>query len=158
MTAHRVGIRMENVVDPVKPFVYSFHMRVPGYAQRTGKRLFLQPAFFQKGIAAMFSASTRKHGIYFHYSWTEDDTVTIDLPAGFALENAEAPQSFGARDVTIKPSLKIGPIGCFRLGDLCAFHVNISASHYWSSTKIAAASSMLAVTWHCGMLWRKTLP
>jgi hypothetical protein len=109
-TAELSGIRIENVVDPVKPFVYSFHVRVPGYAQRTGKRLFLQPAFFEKGIAAMFSASTRKHGIYFHYSWSEDDAVTLDLPAGFALENAETPQSFGARDVA-DYKVKISVVG-----------------------------------------------
>lgn len=100
-TAELSGIRVENVVDPVKPFVYSFHVRVPGYAQRSGKRLFLQPAFFQKGIETMFSASTRKHGIYFHYSWMEDDTVVIELPAGFALDNADAPQGFGAPDVAV---------------------------------------------------------
>ena len=98
-TGELSGIRIENVVDPVKPFVYSFHVRVPGYAQRTGKRLFLQPAFFQKGIGAMFPASKRKHDIYFHYSWMEDDTVTIDLPVGFALDNADAPESFSARNV-----------------------------------------------------------
>ena len=109
-TAELSDIRIENVVDPVKPFVYSFHVRVPGYAQRTGKRLFLQPAFFEKGIAAMFSASSRKHGIYFHYSWSEDDAVTLDLPAGFALENAEAPQSFGARDVA-EYKVKISVVG-----------------------------------------------
>jgi hypothetical protein len=109
-TAELSGIRIENVVDPVKPFVYSFHVRVPGYAQRTGKRLFLQPAFFQKGILAMFSASTRKHGIYFHYSWMEDDTVTIDLPAGFALDNADAPQPFSARNVA-DYKVKISVVG-----------------------------------------------
>ena len=109
-TAELSGIRIENVVDPVKPFLYSFHVRVPGYAQRTGKRLFLQPAFFEKGIAAMFSASTRKHSIYFHYSWSEDDAVTLDLPAGFALENAETPQSFGARDVA-DYKVKISVVG-----------------------------------------------
>jgi hypothetical protein len=44
-TAELSDIRIENVTDPVKPFVYAYHVRVPGYAQRTGKRLFLQPAF-----------------------------------------------------------------------------------------------------------------
>ena len=98
-TAEISGIRIENVIDPGKPFVYSFRIRVPGYAQRTGKRLFLQPAFFQKGIGAMFSASKRKHDIYFNYPWMEDDTVAIDLPAGFALDNADAPQPFNVKDV-----------------------------------------------------------
>lgn len=109
-TAELSGIRIENVVDPVKPFVYSFHVRVPGYAQRTGKRLFLQPAFFQKGIAAMFSASTRKHSVYFHYSWMEDDMVTIELPAGFALDNADQPPPFTAQEVAAY-KVKISVVG-----------------------------------------------
>ena len=98
-TAELSNIRIENVTDPVKPFIYSFHVRVPGYAQRTGKRLFLQPAFFQRGIAALFSASERKHPIYFHYTWMEKDLVTIKLPAGFALDHAEQPAPFSASNV-----------------------------------------------------------
>lgn len=86
-------VKLENVTDPVKPLVQTYKVRVPGYAERTGKRLFLQPAFFQKGIAAMFPNSTREHAIYFHYPWTEQDVVSIDLPAGFTLDNAEAPGS-----------------------------------------------------------------
>jgi len=84
-------IRFENVTDPVKPLVCKFHVRVPGYAQRTGKRLFLQPAFFQKGVPGLFSVSQRKYPIYFHYSWKEDDSVTIELPPGFIVENADNP-------------------------------------------------------------------
>ena len=98
-TAELSNIRIENVTDADKPFVYAFHVRVPGYAQRTGKRLFLQPAFFQKGIGAMFPASTRKLAIYFHYAWKEEDTITIELPSGFALDNADTPAPLKAGDV-----------------------------------------------------------
>jgi uncharacterized protein DUF3857/transglutaminase superfamily protein len=98
-TAELSNIKIENVTDPDKPFVYSFHVRVPGYAQRTGKRLFLQPAFFRKGIGAMFPASTRKLPIYFHYAWKEEDNITISLPAGFALDNADRPEPLKAGDV-----------------------------------------------------------
>jgi hypothetical protein len=84
-------IKIENVTDPVKPFVYSFHVRVPGYAQRTGKRLFIQPAFFQKGLGPLFPTAERRHEIYFHYPWSEEDHVEFTLPQGFALDNAESP-------------------------------------------------------------------
>jgi hypothetical protein len=93
-TAEVTNINIQNVTDPDKPFLYTFHVKVPGYAQRTGKRLFLQPAFFQYGIPALFSASERKYSVYFHYPWSEEDTVIIELPAGFALDNADQPQSF----------------------------------------------------------------
>src|SRR5205823_4586991 len=45
-TAELSDIRIENATEPVRPLVYLYHIRVPEYAQRTGKRLFLQPAFF----------------------------------------------------------------------------------------------------------------
>lgn len=99
-TAEVTNVRIENVTDVVKPFVYAYHVRVPGYAQRTGKRLFLQPAFFQHGIGPLFATSTRKYPVYFHYPWSEDDTVTIELPTGFALDNPDKPAPFGAGDLT----------------------------------------------------------
>src|SRR5205085_7445653 len=68
-TAELSNIVIENVTDPAKPFVYKYHVRVTDYAQRTGKRLFLQLAFFEKGILPLFVAGTRKYPIYFHYPW-----------------------------------------------------------------------------------------
>jgi len=92
-------VKIESADDPLKPFVYSYKVSVPGYAERTGKRLFLQPAFFQKNVAARFPTSARKYDIYFNFPWSEEDVVTINLPEGFALDNAEAPPSFGFGDV-----------------------------------------------------------
>ena len=91
-TAEIANIQIENIADPDKPFTYRFHVRVPGYAQRTGKRLFLQPAFFQKGIDPLFSASRRKYNVYFPYPWSELDEVDIQLPAGYELESPEGRQ------------------------------------------------------------------
>jgi hypothetical protein len=96
-TAEISNIKIENVTDPVKPFIYAYHVRVPGYAQRTGKRLFLQPAFFEHGVSPIFAASQRKNLIYFKYPWSESDQVIIDLPAGFALDSADAPAPFAAK-------------------------------------------------------------
>jgi hypothetical protein len=79
-TAELSEIKIENVTDPIKPFTCAYHVKVPGYAQRTGKRIFLQPAFFQRGLLPLFSASERKNDIYFHYPWSEEDVVTIELP------------------------------------------------------------------------------
>ncbi len=99
-TAQVTNIQVENVQDPVKPFIYEFHISVPGYAQRTGKRLFLQPAFFERGISAVFNASTRQNNVYFHYPWSEEDEVTIDLPEGFTLDNADAPAPFQSTTIS----------------------------------------------------------
>ena len=93
------NIVIENATDPVKPFVYKYHVRVPEYAQRTGKRLFFQPAYFHKGIEALFSAGTRRYPIYFHFPWSEEDKITIALPKGYALDNADRPAPINASEI-----------------------------------------------------------
>jgi len=99
-TAEVSAVKIENVQDSVKPFVYEYHIRIPEYAQRTGKRLFIQPAFFQFGLGALFTASTRRYPIYFHYPWSEEDEVTIELPTGFTLDNADAPAPFHSEKIS----------------------------------------------------------
>src|ERR1041384_8042814 len=98
-TAELSNIVIENVTDPVKPFVYKYHVRVTGYAQRTGKRLFFQPGFFHKGIDALFSAGTRRYPVYFHFPWSEEDKVEITLPKGYALDNADRPAPIDVGEV-----------------------------------------------------------
>ena len=85
------GISIENVTEPEKPFVYQYKIRVPNYAQRTGKRLFLQPGFFEYGKSPLFSTADRKYNVFFHYPWSEVDDVQIELPKGFSLDNADSP-------------------------------------------------------------------
>jgi transglutaminase-like putative cysteine protease len=84
-------VGVENATDRNKPLIYSYHVKVPGYAERTGKRLFLRPGFFTRGLGPLFSANERKNDIYFHYPWSERDEIRIELPTGFALDNADAP-------------------------------------------------------------------
>lgn len=100
MGAEVTDLKIENVNDPLKPFVYTFRVRVPSYATRTGKRLFFQPAFFQKGLGALFPTATRRHEVYFHYPWSEEDHVEVTLPEGFALDNAEAPAPINAGETS----------------------------------------------------------
>ena len=99
-TAEVSDVKVENVTDPVKPFVYAYHVRVPGYAQRTGKRLFLQPAFFQRGASQLFPTTQRHNSVYFHYPWSEEDDVRIDLPAGYSLDNADSPAGINAGETS----------------------------------------------------------
>jgi hypothetical protein len=107
-TAEVTNIKIDNVTDPIKPFIYAYHVRIPGYAQRTGKRIFLQPGFFEHGRDALFSGSDRKHPIAFHYPWSEEDSVTIELPAGFVLDNADAPAPFKAAAISeYKPTIGV---------------------------------------------------
>ncbi|HET6975330.1 MAG TPA: DUF3857 and transglutaminase domain-containing protein [Pyrinomonadaceae bacterium] len=106
--AEITNIKIENVNDQVKPLVFSYRLRFPGYATRTGKRLFLQPAFFQYGLKPLFATVTRKYPIYFHYPWSESDEVEFALPKGYALDNADAPAPFESGQISAyKPSLAV---------------------------------------------------
>ena len=104
--AEIANLKIENVSDHTSPLVISYRVRFPGYATRTGKRLFLQPAFFQHGLRPLFATATRKYPIYFHYPWSESDQVEFELPKGYALDNADAPSPFASGDISAyKPSL-----------------------------------------------------
>ena len=100
-TAQISAISVENAKDPSKPIVMRYHIRVPQYAQRTGRRLFFQPGFFAKGEAAMFTGSTRRYPLYFPFSWSEEDDITIELPPGFELESAESPAVAKVPDILL---------------------------------------------------------
>ncbi len=102
------NVQIQNVMDREQPVVESYHVRIAGYAQRIGRRLFFEPGYFQHGRAPMLTTSTRTHPIYFPYPWTEDDTVIIDLPKGFALDNADQPPPEAAAGTTIKHEMHIG--------------------------------------------------
>ena len=117
-TAEISDVQIENITEPNKPFTYQYKVRVPNYAQRTGKRLFLQPGFFEYGENPTFSTATRKYDVYFNYPWSENDLVEIDLPQGFSLDNADAPDELS--DAQKIGSLKIR-IGVDKAGNFLKY-------------------------------------
>jgi hypothetical protein len=90
-TAEVTAISVENVTDTEKPFTYAFHIRLPSYGQKTGKRIFLQPNIFERGSRAIFAKSVRRNDIFFDYAWSETDDITIEFPAGYSPESPEDP-------------------------------------------------------------------
>ncbi|MDQ3801725.1 MAG: DUF3857 domain-containing protein [Acidobacteriota bacterium] len=94
-TAEISEIGIENLMDAEKPLVFQYKIRVPNYAQKTGKRIFLQPGFFEYGTNPLFSSATRKHDIYFHYPWSEQDAIEIRYPKTFDLDSADTPGTLG---------------------------------------------------------------
>ena len=108
-TAEVSQIHFNPGVDPSEPFRLGFHVRVPGYAQRTGKRLILKPAFFERGEPALFSSRERRYPVSFHYPWSENDMVLFELPEHFHLETPPDLKpimlpNLGMHSVRIKPS------------------------------------------------------
>lgn len=90
-TAEVTNASIENLSDSTKPLIQKYTIRVPNYAQKTGKRLFLQPGFFEYGEEALFSSNTRKNDIFFQYPWSEEDKIEISYPKNFEPDNADAP-------------------------------------------------------------------
>ncbi len=84
-------VSISEIAEADKPVVFQYKVRVPDYAQKTGKRLFLQPGFFEYGENPLFSTATRKYDVYFQYPWAENDDVEIELPKNFTLDSADRP-------------------------------------------------------------------
>jgi hypothetical protein len=100
-------LAIENVSDPDKPFIYTFKVTVPGFATRTGKRLFFQPNVFERSAKPMFGANTRKNDIFIDYGWSEFDDIEIQIPDGYSFESPDAPapikdgQGISSNEITI---------------------------------------------------------
>jgi hypothetical protein len=109
-SAEVTSFTIENPNEPAKPFAYNFKVRVPGYATRTGKRIFLQPNVFMRDAKPRFTSNTRKYDVYISYPWLEQDEITIELPAGYSLENPDAPpilrdgQGIGSHETSLSVS------------------------------------------------------
>jgi Domain of Unknown Function with PDB structure (DUF3857) len=85
------SLALSGVDNPLEPYALAYRISVPEYAERAGKRLLLQPDLFEHGGTPAFTASTRRHWLYFPYPWSEEDSVTIGLPEGYEVEADAAP-------------------------------------------------------------------
>jgi len=119
--ARMPGAELSNVTatsgaaDALKPFVLTYNVRVPNYAERSGQRIFVQPRFFTKGEEPWFTADKRTYPICFNYSWLYEDDVSIKMPAGYHIEAGAAPDDFnrtqwGRYSVTLGTRPKAGEI------------------------------------------------
>jgi hypothetical protein len=93
------AIAFENGTDHDRPFACRYHVRAPGFALRTGRRLVLQPGYFQHGKQPLFAASERLHPVYLPFGWTSLDSVMITLPEGWEIEGGESPPRASAEGV-----------------------------------------------------------
>jgi hypothetical protein len=86
-------VRYTAVEDLTKSVGLTYHVKIDGYAQQTGKRLFLNPAYFEAGIGSFFTSDKRELPVYFEYPWSESDVISIQLPDGYQLDHGQAPGS-----------------------------------------------------------------
>lgn len=82
-----------NIDDREKPLEVRFEIKVPAYGESTGRRIFFEPSFFQKGRKPRLTREKRDFDLHFPYPWSMNDVVWIEYPEGWELEEAAAPQS-----------------------------------------------------------------
>lgn len=88
------SIFLSGVDAPLQPYEITYRITLTNYAERIGKRFLLQPSLFERGSSTVFSASTRTHWIYFSHPWAEEDSLTIELPAGYEVVADPAPAPY----------------------------------------------------------------
>ncbi|MCE7963551.1 MAG: hypothetical protein DYH05_13815 [Acidobacteria bacterium ACB1] len=100
-------ISIENFDDIAKPIVYRYTIKVPNYAQKTGKRMFFQPGIFEYGSPAKFASATRQYDVAFAYPWSEKDEIELKFPSTYEIDNGEAPGGADAGEIS-KDVITIG--------------------------------------------------
>ena len=70
-----------------EPLVAVFSVEIPGYATVAGKRILLPTTFFRVKKMEAFRHADRKFPVYFPYAFSEQDSITIQFPAGLTPES-----------------------------------------------------------------------
>jgi hypothetical protein len=106
-TAEISNISISGLEDPFEPLIYTFKIRIPSYASKTGKRLFIQPNVFEFGTSPEFSASSRKYPIFFAYPRSETDTISIKLPDELTIDAIDSPPVVRTADGAAADSVSV---------------------------------------------------
>jgi len=93
--------------DSSKPLTYIMRVKVPNYAAKAGRRMIVQPGFFEYGASPVFSSATRTNSVYFPFPWSETDSIEIKLPEGYVLDNPERPEEVADSGGIAKNSILI---------------------------------------------------
>ena len=71
------------------------HITATGFANTSGKRIFILPNLFNQSSTKLSEDSLRKFSIQFNQAYLDIDTINIQLPSGYELEA-------GPKDITIQ--------------------------------------------------------
>lgn len=74
------------------PLVAKFQVEIPSYASAAGKRFIVPSYLFRVKQNAAFKQNERKYPVYFPYPFSENDEVSIKVPAGFSVESVPSGQ------------------------------------------------------------------
>ena len=85
--------------DERAPLQVKCHLRLPGFAMVTGKRILLEPAVLEARKRPLFTAGTRRYPVYFPHAWSERDSLRLRLPEGWTIETVDTPRPVRAPGV-----------------------------------------------------------
>lgn len=75
-----------------EPLTATFDIELPEFASLAGKRLLVPVTLFQQNKKKrVFKDGPRKYPIYYHYPFTEEDHVTLQVPDGYSAESLIQP-------------------------------------------------------------------
>ena len=77
------------------PLVAQFKIEIPGFASVAGKRMVLPAFFFSTLQKKMFTNQFRRYPISFSYPFIEEDRITMQVPAGYEVEEPPYPRKAG---------------------------------------------------------------
>jgi hypothetical protein len=69
-----------------------FHVEIPGYSSMAGKKMLMPSYLFRVMKKDAFQHNEREYPVYFPYAFTEIDSVSIQLPAGYTAEGSPQDQ------------------------------------------------------------------
>jgi hypothetical protein len=78
--------KLDGLRDVEAPVVAELDVELPSTGAVTGSRALVPLAVFSTATKSPLSSERRKSDLYFHHQYRVDDDVTLDVPAGYAVE------------------------------------------------------------------------
>jgi hypothetical protein len=92
------------------PSIYeNLSLVAPGYAQVSGKRLFVDPNIISRSQRRLRADDERKYDLVIYYEYRDIDTAEISIPAGYLPEAVPADVNVDSKFGKYSASVKVFP-------------------------------------------------
>lgn len=85
------AVAIDNLLATGEPLVLRYHLRLPNYATTVGDRLAIVPSLFDLHATPRYTATERRHAIWWKYPRRQLDEFDFVLPTGYELEAPAMP-------------------------------------------------------------------
>jgi hypothetical protein len=113
-----------------EPLVAEFDVELPSTGAVTGSRAIVPMAVFSAAERSPLSSERRKNDLYFHYQYRVDDDVTLDVPAGYAVEAMPSPHDVDIGGLTFNVQYGRTPSSVHLTRNLSVKTVKIDVAQY----------------------------